>query len=401
MNSKIDLLIVGGGLAGGLTALKFALTHPESRVLLLEESPRLGGHHTWSFHRSDLTNEAFSWIEPLVTCSWTETEVKFPRLTRTIVGGYHSIRSEDFHRVISEKLGDSIVFGANVTQVTSTNVALENGKIYEAACVLDARGVTETPKPKLNGFQKFIGYDVLLEQPHGLKTPLIMDATVPQLDGFRFFYLLPWDESRLLVEETFYSDTPDLNSDRLARSIRSYIERRGWKIAKIEREERGVLPLPMTSDAIKTANEGEAIPIGMRGGFFHSTTGYSFSEAVRVAEWISTLHKATVSKGAIADITTDRVREGLTKFRRPFVSRQRFYRMLNRLLFYASEPGLRYTIFQKFYEHPDDLIARFYSGRTSWADRLRILGAKPPMSISRALKNLTERSIHERIGGSQ
>jgi lycopene beta-cyclase len=45
-----------------------------------------------------------------------------------------------------------------------------------------------------------------LTQPHGLIRPTIMDATVGQGDAYRFVYLLPFDETTVLVEDTYYAD---------------------------------------------------------------------------------------------------------------------------------------------------------------------------------------------------
>jgi lycopene beta-cyclase len=400
MDLKADLIIVGGGLAGCLTALKFAETKPDLHMVLIEETDHLGGHHTWSFHDSDLTGpgtgsyEIPAWLQPLILKSWDETSVEFPRLKKTWKGRYHTIRSEEMHKHVKAKLGDSVLLRAKAVRLSESHVELANGDVLSARCVLDARGVENIPSsasptaekssaPGLGGFQKFIGIDFELESTHGLKSPLIMDATCPQLDGFRFFYLLPWDEKRLMVEETYYSDTPELNHERIQRSIRSYVERRGWKIAKSGREESGVLPIPMTSEYIASSVGGEALPIGMRGGFYHATTGYSLPDAVRVAEFLSSL----------TDLTTQTARTGLIKFRRPFLSRQRFYRLLNRLLFYASEPSLRYAVLQHFFEQTQDVVERFYAGRTTWSDRLRILSGRPPVPLDRALRSLTESSV--------
>ena len=38
-----------------------------------------------------------------------------------------------------------------------------------------------------------------------------MDATVPQRDGFRFVYTLPFAPDRVLIEDTYYSDGLDLD----------------------------------------------------------------------------------------------------------------------------------------------------------------------------------------------
>ncbi len=387
-NQTVDIAIAGGGLAGGLTAYFMSQAHPARSIALIEAEDALGGNQTWSFHESDVSPAAFDILKPLISRSWSSTSVDFPRVKKTIDGSYHSIRSEDFNRVLKEKLGDKIIFGARATKLTDTTIVLEDGRVIEAPAVFDARGLAALPTSGLNGFQKFIGYDFTLESPHGLTSPVIFDATCPQLDGFRFFYLLPWDQTRVLIEETFYSDTPELNDERISRSVRSYAERKGWKIASIDREERGVLPIPLTADAIVTSVAGEPVPLGTRAGFFHSTTGFSLPDAVRFAEFLA---KAT-------EMTTTSARDTLGKFRRPWLSRQRFYRLLNRLLFQASEPSLRYTIMQKFYEHHDDVIQRFYAGRSTWTDRFRILSGKPPVPVSLAIKNFSERSAIERIG---
>lgn len=389
MSSKVDVLIVGGGLAGGLAALRFLSAKPDLKVLLLERSDRLGGNHTWSFHNADLSEESLLWIQPLIGHTWSRHEVRFPKFTRVFETAYSSIRSDDFHRELIERLGASVRLKAEVRKISGSSATLANGEVIHAHLVLDARGIEKTPPPKMNGYQKFIGFDLVLEEPHGLTTPILKDATCPQLDGYRFFYVLPWDERRLLIEETFYSDSPTLNADRIKRSIVSYAERRGWKIKAIEREEAGVLPIPMTANYIQTALDGEAIPIGSRAGYFHATTGYSLPDAVRMAEFLTSLPEPS----------TESARQALVKWRRPWLSRQRFYRLLNRMLFFASEPSLRYLVLQKFYELPDDVVQRFYSGRSTWGDRIRLLTGKPPVALHRALQSLSEKTIIARGGG--
>lgn len=391
MKTDVDVLIAGGGLAGSLTALKLSLAHPDLKILLLEEKDCLGGLHTWSFHETDLSSEAREWIEPLVTRTWSKHSVKFPKFERIMNSAYMAIRSEDLHRVVSEKLGASVLLNSRVIELTSSTAVLEGGRAFSAKCVMDARGQSTLPNDRTAGFQKFIGLDLELESPHGLQDPVIMDATCPQLDGFRFFYLLPWSDTRLLLEETFYSDTPDLNHERIVRSIKSYAERRGWKIRRVLREEKGVLPIPMISNYISHSVESEPVPIGVRAGLFHATTGYSLPDALKVASAIA----------ASPELTTSSVRQCLVKLKKPWLSRQKFYRTLNRLLFLASEPALRYAVLQKFYEHSDDVIDRFYGGQTSWTDRFRILSGAPPVSVKKALRSWSEKSVHEQFGGDE
>ncbi|MBA4747997.1 MAG: lycopene cyclase, partial [Sphingopyxis sp.] len=65
--------------------------------------------------------------------------------------------------------------------------------------------------------------------------------------------------------------------------------------------------------------------------------------------------------------------------------RQRFYRMLDTMLFRAGEPAERYRILQRFYRLRPALIERFYAGKSTTADKLRILSGKPPVPFWRAV----------------
>ncbi|HVK61346.1 MAG TPA: lycopene cyclase family protein, partial [Bdellovibrionales bacterium] len=169
MSNSTDLVIVGGGLAGGLTALIFKAQNPDRKITLIEQSNRLGGTHTWTFFEADISPEALEILKPMISKTWTETTVRFPRLERNLEGAFHMIRSEDFHRVVSEELGKAVRFQTAVTKLSDDSVTLEKGKTIEATCVFDARGLDDLPSPLTNGFQKYIGYDFVLDDstPHG------------------------------------------------------------------------------------------------------------------------------------------------------------------------------------------------------------------------------------------
>ena len=62
--------------------------------------------------------------------------------------------------------------------------------------------------------------------------------------------------------------------------------------------------------------------------------------------------------------------------------------MLTKMLFAAARPEQRYRMLERFYRLPQPLIERFYAGRSTPADALRILAGKPPVPISSALASL-------------
>ncbi|WP_440202078.1 lycopene cyclase family protein, partial [Campylobacter coli] len=84
----------------------------------------------------------------------------------------------------------------------------------------------------------------------------VMDATVTQIDGYRFVYTLPLSVTRLFIEDTYYSDTPDLAraepgetvADPIADRVRDYGAAHGWDTRTVMREEWGVLPVAMGGD---------------------------------------------------------------------------------------------------------------------------------------------------------
>ena len=69
-SSAPDLLLLGGGLANGLLALRLSQVRPELDVRIVEAADRLGGVHTWSFFEPDLTPAQRAWIAPLIACRW-------------------------------------------------------------------------------------------------------------------------------------------------------------------------------------------------------------------------------------------------------------------------------------------------------------------------------------------
>ncbi|MEJ7932447.1 lycopene beta-cyclase CrtY [Ramlibacter sp. AN1015] len=371
-----DLLLVGGGLASGLLAWRLRQLRPELRVQVLEAGATLGGNHTWSFHDADLTREQHRWIAPLVGWRWPGHEVRFPGLNRRLSGGYASITSERFHQVLSGALGEhALRLGVEACEVTPTQVVLRDGTTLQAGAVLDARGTPPAAHMRL-GFQKFLGQVLALSQPHGLSLPLLMDATVAQRGGYRFVYCLPLDPRTVLVEDTCYADGEALDAAALRSEIADYAAARGWRVLRLLREEQGVLPIALDGDPQALWRAAAGVPrAGLAAALFHPTTGYSLPEAVRLADHVAALPDlaAPALFGAIRAHALRRWHD------------QRFLRLLNRMLFQAARPAERWRVLQRFYGLPEPLIARFYAGRSTRGDKLRLLVGKPPVPLRAAL----------------
>ena len=326
-SSPVDLALVGGGLQNGLIALAALAARPDLRLVVLERGPTLGGDHTWCFHADDVPTAAAAWFAPLVAHRWDGYEVAFPTRRRTLTSPYAALT---------------------------------------ATTVVDARGPQRTAADA--GWQKFVGHELALDRPHGLTRPMLMDATVAQDDGFRFFYVLPLAPDRLLIEDTRFSDGPELDRAALAQEIAAYAAAHGWS-GRVVRTEHGCLPMPWTGDVV--APTPGLIVGGYQGGWFHPVTGYSLPIALRVAQAVAdALAADREPAAALAPLVAEhRAQLGLA-FR------------LTKMMFRWFAPPHRWGVLEHFYRLPEPTIRRFYALALTRGDRARLFVGRPPRGLS-------------------
>ena len=379
----LDLILVGGGLANGLIALKLAKVRPELRVAIVEAADRLGGNHTWSSFDADLRSAQRAWTARLYVKQWRGYTVAFPGFRRTLGLGYASATSDRLDGEVRAVIPPERLFlGQPVTAISPTSVTLADQTTLRAKAVIDGRGALPSRHLDLR-WQKFVGQHVELVEPHGLSHPIVMDATVDQHDGYRFVYVLPFGNRELLIEDTYYSDGPALDADVLRQRIADYAQGRGWKIERLIREEQGVLPIALGGDIAAFWGEGEAgVPrVGMRAAMFHPTTGYSFPDAARVADLVA----------GIKNLDAPKLYAALRNHSEAAWTARGFYRLLNRMLFLAAEPAQRYRLLERFYRLDEGLVSRFYAGTSTLFDKARILIGRPPVPVRRALAVMKEK----------
>lgn len=381
MNGRaIDLAVLGGGLAGGLIALACATLAPHRRVVVIEAGPRAGGNHIWSFFDADVSPLDRWLIEPLIVHRWSGYDVRFPAHARQLSASYNSITGERLDAVLRERLpARDLWCNAEVVEAGPTHALLADGRRIEAGAVIDVRGATGLPH-MVGGWQKFAGQTLHLDKPHGLARPIVMDATVEQLDGYRFVYCLPFSETEVFVEDTYYSTSPALDVPLLHDRIAAYAAAQGWTVTGTSRSETGVLPVIASGDfaAFWRAGDSGLARAGTRAALVHPLTGYSLPDAVRLAMDLARLD--TFSGAALALASRN--------WAEAHWRQGSFYRMLTKMLFAAARPEERYRVLQRFYRLPEPLIERFYSGRSTLADRMRVLAGKPPVPLLAALRSL-------------
>ena len=369
--AEYEYVLVGGGLQNALIAMALLDRERPPAIALVERGERLGGNHTWCFHAGDVPAGAGRWIDPLVAHSWEGHEVLFPTLRRRIAARYAAITSDRLDQVVRQRLGPGALHLARAARsVEAHRVVLEDGEVLMGRVVIDARGPAENGGGGC-GYQKFLGVEIALEREHGLEMPVLMDATVAQIDGFRFVYVLPLAADRLLVEDTYFSDGAALDREALRERALAYARSRGFGRGEVVREEAGVLPMPWRGDGLPRPAAGGPLAAGYQGGWFHPATGYSFPVAARLAALIGAVDSAALLGGAELARLAASVRRQAT-----------FARQLNRFLFRWCAPAERWQILERFYRLPDELVLRFYALDLQPQDMARILLGRPPRGLS-------------------
>jgi lycopene beta-cyclase len=387
-----DIAILGGGLHGGLVAVALSRLERPPRILLVERSSALCGDRVWSCHATDVGAER-GLLDSLPTTRWPYYDVLFPAVCRRLGIEYRSMHSSAFGEFIAERLQSvgGVVRTDIQTYITGdSRIDLNAVESASTELIVDARGIESGDgNCKRSGWQKFLGLEIEFEEPHGRRYPTVMDAFsgISQENGFHFVYTLPFSETRLLVEDTYYSEDPLLDDDECRREIHEYVDVRGWRINRIVREERGVLPIPFEGGSSPANSEAPApIAVGWRGGWFHPTTGYSFGLGVKVAAAVARCWE--ISRGAD--------RSELNRLAERVRRQGRFARRLNRLLFSAFSREDRRNVLERFHRVlSDDAVARFYAMETRMSDRLRLLVGRPPrgFSIRRLFAGRTDEGI--------
>ena len=123
-----DVVLVGGGLANGLIALRLKALRPDLRVVVIERDATFGGRHTWSHFATDVSPAIGAWLAPLIAHRWDRYEVRFPSHCRTLSTPYLAISSERFHEVVSAAMGDDGWTSAGVVSLDANMVVLTDGR---------------------------------------------------------------------------------------------------------------------------------------------------------------------------------------------------------------------------------------------------------------------------------
>ncbi len=368
---KPDIILVGSGLQTAIILAALAKLSEPPRITVIAPKDTSSMSHTWSLHKSDLSPTMQDAVKPILECSFTSQIVKFPDFQRELTEEYWVTTTSSVRRFLAQLENQGIFNWVDgfVTSISENTVSYAGGSL-EASLILDNRGLATTPPLQPSGWQKFVGLELELSFPSPLKNPIIMDATVDQIDGYRFVYVLPLTPHRVLVEDTYYSDTPDLDFISLEARIMDYCHKNNISVKSVIRREHGSLPIPLTGlnpkAPCKQSKAGIVIEGGYRGDWYQRTTGYSFPIAAKLAEVI-TKH-----------FTEGSLRSAVEELWQKHRVQSRTTTLLNHFLFRHFSYYDRWNSLSRFYKLPEKTIQRFYAGNLTLLDTFKIVSGRPP-----------------------
>ena len=375
-------VLVGAGLQNGLIALALLARRPRAHVTMIERESAPFGDHTWSFHDSDVPKSMEAIVAPLPEHTWDAYEIIMPGRARLFRGGYNSLSSDHFAEYAAKRAKETgrleIMTDSAVESVDGLSVHFADGSTIEGDCVVDARGPEHFPtESNTAGYQKFVGVEMTLSEDHRVSAPILMDARVDQIDGYRFVYTLPYGDRRVLLEDTYFSDDPEIDVNKVYKRVLAYAKEEGYNVEEVIEVESGSIPLPCSN--LEAQSPEFPLMGGYGAGWFHPATGYSFPTALRLADYVSSRAPDHIFG------------KDWATFERAHISQFNYCAKLNLMLFTAFAPEDRWNVFDRFHRLPTSTIERFYALSLTSADRLRILAGRPPKGFS--IRSAIERGI--------
>jgi len=378
--SHYDYIIAGAG-AAGLSLLWHILESSQLKkktILLADRSFSGEENKTWCFWDKSLIP-----FTNLIKHSWPEIEVRsngsvFSQKPETYQ--YHCIQSHDFFREMLERARSSSRVTLLETDITGFDHGQSQSILNTASGSFTAEWTFQSIKTMFRDkkpnhpslLQHFHGHVIHSERPiFDPEHVTLMDFNTGHSsdDGTSFFYVLPFDRNRALIEYTLFSDTV-LAQETYSNAITDYLNKRfelSPKEYTIEKTETGAIPMD-DRPVIPNINP-RTLSIGTSGGATKPTTGYTFTRIQKhCAHIVETLAKGMQPPA--------------------FPSSSFRFRLYDHLLLYIlrNNPVKSPAIFHNLFQHNSmQRVLTFLDEKTTLAQESRIFLSLPYSPFLKAL----------------
>jgi lycopene beta-cyclase len=288
-------IIAGGGMAG--LSLAFYLDKSplrDKKILIIDREEKNVNDHTWCFWETGISP-----FEEIIYKNWkgvwfhgTDNFSQFLDLQDYT---YKMIRGIDFYEYIIPilKQNPNVTFlQASIEKIETvgkeTVVKTDKGNFVADEMVFDSSFRSNYNNPKQhNMLQHFKGWVIETAKPvFKVNEPTLFDFRIEQKDELRFVYVLPYSETKALIEFTIFSDNL-ITQEEYEFYLKTYIEQTikvgEYQIKageyQISETEFGVIP--MSDEKHEISPMPKVIRIGTSGGYVKASTGYTFQRSQR------------------------------------------------------------------------------------------------------------------------
>jgi len=253
-------------------------------LLIVEERETFGGEGYRLFTDAEPGDECAELIAPLAIDRWPGYYAAFPGFSRKLKAAMTGFAAADVHHAMVKALDPkSYRLGTKVVAVREDALVLDGGETIKAEGAIDARGPTSMSTLDLL-YEARLERDYRFGAPHRVDRPVLIDATVDQVGGLRFFECVPLSEERLLIADVCISERAQPDEQAGAR-VGDYVKARGWTRPRARADRTTSRPLPLGGDfaAFWRLGGARAAKLGLRGGFVHPLTGRTIGDAASMA----------------------------------------------------------------------------------------------------------------------
>ena len=377
---KLDYILVGSGTSATLLLMSMEknglLTN--KKIGIIDPDEKAINDKTFCFW-TNIDEKSTLLCAPLISKDWNRFRTHKGTYQEELLC-YNMVKSSDLYAEMKRIILDYDIFRSHETvihlETSDEGVFVHTSQqTHHAQLVFDSRPPEFlTPKAHESHLQQsFFGYFITLENQNPDHEVIdLMDFNVAQAYETQFFYVLPFDETNLLVELTRFGSQP-INEENATILLNDYILKRfgNYTITAVERGN-----IPMSTSAITSESHPNVVMIGARSGAIKPSTGYAFKNMMHHAEQISAALLA----------------ETKPVFSRPTNRFNRYDRLLLTIL--SEKPYLGKKIFQQLFDKNSIAsVFRFLDEKTRLKEELKLFGTLP---ISPFLKAFVKDVIYSK-----
>ncbi len=376
--SYYDYIIAGAGCAGLSLAVHMIRSgkFSDKKILIVDKEEKNKNDRTWCFWEMEP-----GLFEQVVYKKWEQVWFQAENFSKRLTLSpyeYKLIRGIDFYRYCFDIINKQTNIDVRYGEVMGINTNATGGTLLLNGEQISARFIFNSihfEKPVLAKkeyylLQHFKGWLIETEKPaFNPGEATLMDFRTDQSHGTTFAYVMPFAETKALVEYTLFSERllePLQYEEGLKKYIAGNLCIDSYKITETE---FGMIPMTNHRFPVK---DGNIIHIGTAGGQTKASSGYTFRFIQK--------HSARI---------VERLISGKDPAVNPGKWKYHFYdSVLLHILQHKNMPGKKIFTYL-FKKNKPQQVLRFLDNESSLYDELKIISSLPTWPfLKAALKQL-------------